>query len=487
MLKKYQSKLWVFLGLGICTILLASWIQLALHKRLWTDEGNEILSNCPQGWLSLAQGADTQCSPSPLYYFFLKLTVLPIHVFDQTILLSYRSVSLGAAFALGVVFFLYLGFRWGWASGLIGLLALAQQGLFHQYAAENRPYMLWLLVFFVHLCCFSDLWTTAQDRTRTLKSAGFVALSSLALTAIAGPGMLQVFCSAASVLLFALVFRQTHRFRSWWRFLAIVTLACLGIGVFYSLKSCKYENAGDFDLLYTRDINLVLGVIRLFLPKSVFRFPDTALVFNGFFLFGVWTALRRLLKRQEKLEAGGILAYLSLFQLGLAFPIAILIAVKHYYFLQRVFIFILIPWAILASYGARELLHLGWVQKFKVLPLLLLILSIPRVVTLEANARTPFYDIECDMIQDVQFTSIYLDRLPYPDVQANVLVDLDRAYRKCGYDPAKATKASLLIHFEPTLPQLYRLEKLSASSQPLPKWISLEQCGKQIRDIPQRY
>ena len=85
-------------GLGAVALIASQEARVARHRLFWTDEGHEIAEACGASYASLLlHGARPQVNPAPLYFIFEKFAVGRVARFDESMLLSYRVISLGSA------------------------------------------------------------------------------------------------------------------------------------------------------------------------------------------------------------------------------------------------------------------------------------------------------------------------------------------------------------------------------------------------------
>ncbi|MEW6055596.1 MAG: hypothetical protein AB1540_03205 [Bdellovibrionota bacterium] len=348
----------LFILVGICLVLLGfiakNQFFLATHKPFWDDEAIGINSSCTAPYFTLLSGgAPSQCSPQPLYYLLNKWTVSKLGSFDHGILWKLRLEGLIASTLLIAVVFLSIGMGLGLPWALLSIVLMNNQPLFHQYAAETRPYAVWLFFFGATTLLGARLSSKGFSGIRNVEKGTFAALS-LGLTLVAGPGMFQVFVTSFwCMVCWHFFFREEKTFRKtkvWMNFLAPLAFVSLSIGMFYSLKSCNFTDAGPYDLLLTKDFGLIRSVWALFWPSgSLITVGFNALVVLGAAYPVLAYPKRRDLSSSEKFAFS--LAVISILQLGLAVFLGLAVALKHYYFVQRIFIYLILCRAFLAAVG----------------------------------------------------------------------------------------------------------------------------------------
>src|SRR4030095_6580998 len=196
-------------GLIAITILAFEITSIARHKLFWFDEAYEVLETCTRPYSTmLVSGPTGQCSAAPLYYVLQKVVVTRAAM-SSNILTTYRLVSISSAIlTLIVVFFGFTRYL-GASFALFALSVLTIRSDFFQFAAENRPYMLWILLFTATLMLVSSL---AYRRWETLSivSKAVLGLLLLGLTLVSSAGMFQA-------ILFLAVFSVWHQKSINWR------------------------------------------------------------------------------------------------------------------------------------------------------------------------------------------------------------------------------------------------------------------------------
>ncbi len=348
---------------------------------MWGDEGNEIVNSCSKSYsYMLIHGASAQCSPAPLYYVLQKIVVSHVPLYGKIILYLFRVLSIVSA-GLSLVFLFfgftkYLGLSWG----LFALLLMNNQAIFHSFGAENRPYMLWVFVFSATLIIVSSLVHIPWNQV-TITSKINLAFLALALTLVAGGGMIQTVGFLATFL----VWEESLKVRQWikhpsFKFLFAATSVSCAVGIYYAVHGCLQYDGLKWDLLKTGDWSLIRGVFSLLWPLP----QDTGLVI--FLRTGDWTPIRNVISPLWPIQGSTLVTVLfnffvlagvaapfwlwnnrknlseekkfllsvcvvSIIQICAAVVIGILVAAAHYYFIGRVFIYLIVLRAVLVVCG----------------------------------------------------------------------------------------------------------------------------------------
>jgi len=296
----------IVIGVISCQI-----VSRAGHKLLWFDEGNEILNSCSESYsYMLIRGASAQCSPAPLYYILQKFVVSYVPLYGKNILYLFRAVSIvSACLSLAVLFFgltKHVGVGWG----LFALFLLNNQGIFHQFGAENRPYMLWIFVFSATLIIVSSLVHIPWNQV-TIASKINLAFLALALTLVAGGGMVQTVGFLATFL----VWEESLNVRQWikhpsFKPLFLVTAVSCAVGIYYAVQGCLHHDALKWDLLRTKDWTLVGSVMSL-----LWSTPQGT-GFVTLLTTGDWTLVRKFISLSWPIQGGNLVtALFSFFEL----------------------------------------------------------------------------------------------------------------------------------------------------------------------------
>jgi hypothetical protein len=333
---------------------------VARVKPFWLDEGFEIAEACRHSYLSLlVKGAPGQCSPSPLYYLAQRLSVRSLKRFDEGIAVAYRRVSLGAAALLLFLTTLALHVRLGAPWALAAAATLASQPLFAQYAAENRPYMSWLLLFALTVLVAAEAASRPwRDVGRAWRMA--LAASAVALALVALPGALQAGLACAlcglSWLRTAEDPREARAALAWSLLLAA---GCLALGLYFGARSpCRDYDAGHLALRFPDRAGLLRPLLSLIWGDGV-----AGNVGNALLLLGLLPAFR--LRQRFASRAGDVagrthfaawLAAGVAAQVGFTLILAAQLFRSGYYFLPRVFLHLAVCRALLIALGGWSLM-----------------------------------------------------------------------------------------------------------------------------------
>jgi hypothetical protein len=352
---------WI-VGIVAIAIIASQIISLARQKPFWFDEAYEVLETCTRPYSQIIiAGPLGQCSAAPLYYLIQKAVVGSAGM-SGNILMTYRLVSISAAILMLIVLFFAFSRYFGVSIGLLALMVVAWRPDFLQFAAENRPYMLWVFLFTVVLLLVSSMVYRQWETLRPVSKAG-LGLLMLALTLVSGAGLFQA-------ILFAAAFSLWHHpmdFRGWMRrpvflFQLPIVLLCGGVGAFYALKSCLTYSGGTWDLLATGNWQLVWDVLDLLYPLRLSSCRDRSnpcglvtLTVNVFVAAAVvilplWWKRRMTLSEPAKFALS--ISLVSIVQLLCAVFVGVLVARAHYYFVPRVFLYLISLRAVLAAAGA---------------------------------------------------------------------------------------------------------------------------------------
>jgi len=330
--------------IGAITFILFSNLHLSKQKNFSVDESYEMNISCASSTGEIiAHGGTNQCSPNPLYYIFQKWSVESLlhGQFDQSILWKYRVVSLASSALLAIALVLGAWASFGFYPAIVSLLALMNAAIYQAYSAENRPYMLWVFLF-----ASAFFWACSCVKTIKKPILGFLALVSLTL--VSGAGGVQALALLAGVFLL----NRTNV-----KLIGSMMLVMLGTSAYYGRFSCTYTDAGVYDLLVTRHWGLITQVLTLLWQSPT---HPIGFIFDAFFLIGL---ICPLLKK----TSGAIKTTHFHLCLQLLASVAIggLVAIKHYYFIERIFIFLVFLKAIGVGLGSYFFIQItkDWFEK----------------------------------------------------------------------------------------------------------------------------
>ena len=219
--------------------------------------------------------------------------------------------------------------------------------------------MLWIFVFSATLIIVSSLVHIPWNQV-TIASKINLAFLALALTLVAGGGMVQTVGFLATFL----VWEESLKVRQWikhpsFKFLFAATAVSCAVGIYYAVHGCLQYDGLKWDLLKTGDWTLVGKAISLSWPTQGGNLVNA--VFNFFVLaalaapFWLWNNRKNLSKEKQFLLS---VCVVSIIQICAAVVIGILVAAAHYYFIGRVFIYLVVLRAVLVVCGGY--LCLSW-------------------------------------------------------------------------------------------------------------------------------
>lgn len=359
--QKHNITLGLVLSTPFLILFVANLLELQNAKYLWTDEAFEIFGTCQQDWKSLViDGAAGQCSPQPLYYIFQKLSLSWQTIQPSLSLIQFRLVNLFACLGLIGVFVWQSLSMQSWV-GFLAVSVLSHQWIWSHYSAENRPYSLWLFFFALLVVVMSRL---VDRQCMSLWERLLILGTSLGIATVAAPGMIQFALGAFVVG----IQNKNLQIRKW---LIGSSVAGIAIGLFYFGGQCGDYQSSSFNLLQTRDLSLVAGVIRLGFPKGEWL--------NLFFFVGIgalfWSYKNSKIIPTKNLRT---LGWICMTQMALTFPLGIAVALKNFHFVQRVFIYNIVCWAGLVAIGLIVTLTripLPWKSAAKLLVLIVILIT----------------------------------------------------------------------------------------------------------------
>src|SRR6185295_3860617 len=266
----------------------------------------------------------------------------------------YRRVSLLAACLLLFATTLALHLRLGAPWALLAAASLASAPLFAQYAAENRPYMSWLLLFALTVILAAEAASRPWRETGRARR-GALAVAAVGLALVALPGALQAAVGCALCGLSWLRASQDRReTRAALASSLLLAAACVALGLYFGGRSpCRGYEAGHLALRFPDRVGLLRPVLSLIWGDGV-----VGGVGNVFMLLGLVPALRlgqRLLSRAGAVTPRASFAgWLSTgvgAQLGLTVFLAGETIHFGYYFVPRVFLHVAVCRALLVALG----------------------------------------------------------------------------------------------------------------------------------------
>lgn len=440
-------------------------IDLALKKPFWVDEGYEIVVSCAMAPSAMFRdGMAPQCSPNPLYYWVQKVVVESLFLgrFDVEILWKYRVLSLiSAAFFLALIY-LFFSRAFNELVGLVALFGISSAAIFHNYSAENRPYSLWLLLFVTTLISAFRISRpgTPDGRSRT-RNRILVIVSALALVLVSGAGGVQ-----GLAILFGIFIIRPKEIH--WLFPSAVLIAV--VAWYYGRHSCISTDAGQYDLLVTRNWELLRSVAELFWlsPFHLLGLSSDTLVLIGLFFPFSKRGLTAAGMVDEKTRTWLRTIHIHLWlQLGASVALGGLVAYRHYFFVERIFIFLIVLKAIAMALGAAiawrailqfkiaarlrsvstELVLAGAVAAFCLISAHnrkgAILYNVPKPIVFENVSSTPCLSLPANWRG-------YISKAATPDIWLNSIVAFSQLVRSCASAGNQTVLGDRAVVFKPT-------------------------------------
>lgn len=322
--RNYKFALYFVLFVTVTALFLLA----ASQRPFWIDE-NVGFEGLDASFLKiLLEGVRGQCSRSPLFYLFNK-ALFPAGDPPDT---TYFRVLLRAPTAVSAAFLLCLVVNTWKKFPLVGLLTAAylfQEALFINHATEARPYILWLLMSYVFTVWFvRDFFEANPSNKHYLR---FAALC-IGLTLLA-TGSLFMICA----LLAWYLFFQRKNFLKMACYLAPSIAICF---YYATMLTCENHASGSgivYNVIFTvknHDYTLIKAIIKLLIaPKDL---PEVPINLGYAALAYLWYRN----PSEYRKEGKKILSLVFIFTLA-AIVTGIAVALKNYYFVSRLFIFIL--------------------------------------------------------------------------------------------------------------------------------------------------
>jgi hypothetical protein len=337
----------------LCSFVLLVQADIALHKGFWLDEGFEIVRTCGQSFSSLLKDGAYECSPAPLYWLAQTAVIRSVDAVGLSLRLQYRAISLGASALTVLILTLGLGRRVGILAALVAFSSLAADPGFHHHATLNRAYMTWALATAVLVFAAAAVSVDTGPRPRwwlpaLLGAGGLVSMAAL-------PGCLQALGAFAACVLIRRWLNVSPGLGRWaLLMLALGGLALVALDVRYWAGSpCRgYTAAGDLDIAIVTDRwSLVRRALTVLWPEatSIWVVPAYAALLAGALTPLVLGRRRSTLTETERCAFA--LSVIALSQIALAIPVGLGLALGRYLFLPRMFIFVMVPRAVLIGLG----------------------------------------------------------------------------------------------------------------------------------------
>lgn len=457
--------------------------SLAQVKPFWLDEAIEIKSLQEVTYGSIVRsGAPRQCSPHPFYYLLQKPIIDFTPVLDASILNKFRWIALAASTGTLLIFCFFIfqtlgqpfGHTYGISWALLGLAMVINQPIFKRFSAENRPYMLWVFLFTTLLVLGPLISGQRQGlESRNRKFLYWLFLLCLpVITTTAAPGFIQ----GAIFSLYCLLF--IDRKKRFLKHLTFFLIPSLAIFAYYAQFSCSgLDNAHGWHEI--RDVLLLL------FPSGSLNVPLNLLVVIGILspLF-IWLAVTRNKTVTQVEKSSAQISLAVLFQLVATGFIGIAVAINGYYFIQRMFIYLVICRALLIVCGAAFLYETLFNRILRASPICLKagppIVFLVALITLIHSYRTltvpiqnahkervktaeaPCPDWALSLRQKGIAVLPIIESNAYAEVGLNRVVELDKQLRNCpkGLPSEKAHYHALVngaVQIFPNLPPNYKV------------------------------
>ena len=337
------------LAAGLLLACVVAWlhVDLARNKPFWLDEGHEIAVTCGFPYATMLwHGAPSQVSPAPLYFMVEKAVVSTTTRPDRGLLVRFRAVSLVAALLAMISILGWVGLRLGALPALLALAAFASSNVVHTYAAENRPYMLWLLLFLLTVLAAAD--DAADTGHRLSPARALVPAVLLSLASV--PGGLQAVAALVVCGVFLLSKAPEVRGRRAVAF-AFVAALCACVSVRYGLATSWRYEPSHLDLGGSAEpAALIADVAALLWTNDARSWPGNLLL-----LAGIATALRSAGNPRQLFAKA--LAMVCLLELALTGALMAEVVRRGYYFLPRLFIYLVACRVLLIAVGAFTILE----------------------------------------------------------------------------------------------------------------------------------
>jgi len=354
----------VFVGLILVVTVLLTIVQTAKIKIFWGDEKFEVVALCGAPFGQIIAGKITQSSNNPLYYLIQKFSLSQIDAFHSNVLVNVRRVSILAALLMCLLFFIFIHTRLGLLFAVFIVISVASQNIFYLYAAENRPYMLWLLLFAFLVMTTLKMCLQSYEKC-SFKNKILFCISIIAITLVVSLGVIQsVMAILTCLFCWYCIHDRPKNSKFLIHFAIPLCLLCICIQGYYTLVGLDLISYGskvvtsDWDLISQMqkgDISLLKMPPRLLLPKPGRDAYFGAYLSNFFVLLGMgipffWWKKRKNLVSRDFFVFG--LSIVTSIQVAVTLIIALLVAFMHYYFVQRLFLYLIICHALLAMMGA---------------------------------------------------------------------------------------------------------------------------------------
>lgn len=368
-LLKTSAILVAFVGLILIIVTLLTILQTAKHKDFWRDESYEIISLCHFSFGRIAAGETHQANKNPLYFLLQKFSLSQIDSFNSDMLVNVRRVSIAAATLMCASLFFFINARLGLLFAVLVVISLTSQYLFYNFAAESRPYMLWVLLFVLLVIATLKMCLQSYEKN-SLKDKSLFCFLALTITLVISLGIIQSITAILTCLFcWYFIHNRPKDVKLLINFAIPLGLLCILIQGYYTFKGTQafypeiMESSWDLiSQIKKSDISLLKMPPRLLLPQAPRDAYFGAFLSNLFVFVGIGVPFLRWSKRRDLKDKDFfvfILSIVALIQVAATIVIILLIALLHYWFVQRLFLYLITCHAILATMGAYFLFSLN--------------------------------------------------------------------------------------------------------------------------------
>jgi len=352
-----------FVGFILLTGAFFTAFQTAKQKNLWLDEKFETTQLCKFSFSDiLLDGAPGQASKNPLYYLVQKVSLSSINSFDLNILVNLRRVSIAAALLILLASFVFIRVRLGLLFATFVVIGITSQNIFYHYAAENRPYILWLLLFTLLVIATLKMCLQSYEKC-CLKDKIFFGTLALANTLIVSFGVIQSGLALLTCLFFwYFIHDHPKSLRPLIKYIIPLCVLCILAQGYYTFQSTMTYLTSFMDSqwdvisqLKKGDISLLKMPPRLLFPKPHRDAYIGAYVSNIFVLLGMGVPFFWWKKRKNLNQKSFFVFTWStvvLVQVLATLVIGVLTISLRYFFVQRLFLYLIICHTFLATAGA---------------------------------------------------------------------------------------------------------------------------------------
>jgi len=333
------------------------------------------MSLCNLSFDQIFLGKIPQANKNPLYFLLQKSFLSKIGSIDPHILIHARFVSIASALLICVMLLIFIYVRLGLLIAVFAVVSLASQYIFYQYAAENRPYMLWLLLFTWLVIATFKMCLQSYEKS-SLGNRVFFGVSIFVITLTISFGIIQSTIALLTCLFFwYFIHDRPKDLKLLTNFIFPIFVLCILTQGYYTLQSISALSS-QFDQTSTvgsnwdvisqmkkGDMSLLKMPARLLLPKPSRDAYFGAYLSNLFVLLGMgipflWWNNRKNLGSKDFFVF--VLSAVTLVQAALVtFIVAFVVIFFRYFFVQRLFLYLIICHAFLAAAGLYYVFRLN--------------------------------------------------------------------------------------------------------------------------------